>query len=273
MSNARIVVDADMRRVDSAAARTRGEVKKVGAEAGNVGQQFDKWGRQMAARMVSLTAILGLMRSISEEGRKQQGAAADAAKAVGSSALKQGLAASRLGLSSEQAGALTTPGARSRDEMVGFLDALSRGDQRGADHPMVFRSAALLNSGLYEQDEVMDALRRGDIGRLEAGASGRLANLSTEARAELATRTAEGGAGERAQRAQLDRGGFRARAVAAHRGVQAAESPWSEWGASKVEGWVPGASQLRDSRIESLLQEQNRIIEESQRPSLPRPPE
>ncbi len=201
MSNSKIVVDADTGKIEAGAKRTEEGFKRIGKEAGNVGGQIDKWGRQLADKVAGLGAILATIRAVGQEIDRQKTAAAGANRSLGGGALGRSQAVRELGLDQIAGGAanvdaVITGGAggtsvESRDAFLAAMAGRKGKDRITSQNAM--KALSLFNSGLFSQDELLSAATGSGRG-LDAmlGQQGqRFEALSPQAREELAFRQRE----------------------------------------------------------------------------------
>jgi hypothetical protein len=208
-NGAKIVLDADASKVVGEAKKAGDELKKAARAGGSIGDEFEKMPGKIAKTVVGVGALLRAVAAVSQELNKVQTQAADANRQSGGAALDRDIAGARLGLTSTQSQALSTPGARSTQEMDQMLGSMVglKGPGGGAiDQQSVFRAAQLYRGGGFDRDEIVEALRNGTLDDLQKQAGDRVAGFGQESQQELAVRDFENQNSAAALAARADRG-------------------------------------------------------------------
>ncbi len=208
-NSAKIVLDADASKVIGEAKKVGDELKKTARHGGSIGEEFDKMPGKIAKTVVGVGALLRAVAAVSQELNKVQTQAADANRQSGGAALDRGISGARLGLTSTQTEALSSPGARSTQEIDSLLSSLvgSKGPGGGAiDQRTIFRAVEAFKTGGFDKDEVIEAVRNGSVDDLVNGASARVGGLGEESQQEIAVRGFENQNTAAALAARADRG-------------------------------------------------------------------
>ncbi len=223
-SSAKVVIRGDAKALVNEAKKGEDAVNKIGGAADRAVGTFDKIGKSLAQAVAKAVALKLALSGI-EEWRKRQEATAGANKTKGDGVVSRGLAAAKLGITSQQADAFTTAGGKSRDELTGFLTSLASGDNAKFLGPSgVARAMATYNSGQFAEGEVLDAAKAGRIDALMAETGTRAANMSPEMAEQLAARREENALASRTEDA-LAGSGLGRRMAAARIETFNAESP------------------------------------------------
>jgi len=274
-SRSKIVLDADDTRARGVAKGLGEEFKKTTKQAAGVGRELEQWGGKLAKTIASVGAVARSISAVSEEFRKLQREAGDANRTSGGAALDRGITAARLGISAQDAAALTAPGSRNAGEVDGFLNALLGTKVLGGpapDRTQIFRATNLFRGGGFAQEEIIRALEEGRLGELEASAQGRIEALGGEAQDELALRGFENEQAARALEARAARGRS-VRVGQAARDRRNAESPGSavvQGVAGALTGPLGGDALIETADV-ALMSEQNAILQRIANNTAPRP--
>ena len=259
-NSAKVVIKGDASQLVKEAEKGKAAVENVGKAGAGAAGQFQKMAGELGKNVARALALKMALKEAFEAFKIYQEASAKANKDSGKSAVERDLAAARLGLSSSEAAAITSGGNRTRDESLGFLSSLASGDNaKMLDKQGVFRANALFNSGLFSQEEVMEAAKGGRLESLFAESGTRSAALSPRAAQELSVRAQERAFADRAAAAD-DARDAGARLAAAHYAARAAESPKSAavlqaTGMDAVAQAIQGAI---DGQTQELLQNDRR---------------
>ena len=193
---AKIIIDADAAKVIAEAIKAGDAIEKAGKRARSFGRAIADSNRELAGTVVKTAVLLKTLDAVAETYEKFRKMTVDASGKIGGAELKAQLAGQRLGLSAEQSsGLLVGEGATTADERAGYLEKLAGmvGD-KGAGNltaESASRAAALFRTGLYREDELSDAIKKGTLGDLEA--DDRKSKLTGLARKEYVTRSYEMG--------------------------------------------------------------------------------
>ncbi len=229
-----IKIKGDNTQLDAATAKSIESMKQLGQHAGRAGGHAKTFGEAMSHANTHLerSLIRGLslahvMKEAAAAAKEFQDEAARASKSVGGNALKRDLAAKDLGMTSDQAAqAVSGNGAASAEERNSFFASLAgmksgRGKQ-ALTQQQAFKLQSAFNSGAYSEEELKKIAETGDFDKIDVG--GRLAGLGEDARKELATRSREYSAKERAEEIR-SKSGYKTRAADADIDLRNAEHP------------------------------------------------
>lgn len=265
-AQAKIVFDADAAKIIAEALRAQGAVKKVGTEAKGVGKAMEQWGGGLAKSLIGVGALVGMIRGAAAALKEANAATAAASKTVGGGALDRGMAANRLGITGAQAEAFTSPGRRSREEQTALLSALASGGK--LDTQSVARATELFGSGVFSQEEIVEAARSGGLGALRGQMGAREGNLTATARGELDSRTFENQRADQAAQTRAE-GGGRERQLQAIKDDFRARNRVSGAALDAISSATGGVFDAEESAI---LAHQNRdILQQIARNTAPRP--
>jgi len=190
-SGAKIVIRGDAKHLVDQAKKGEEAIDKIGKKGASAAEMIGKMGDQLHKAVVKAVALQAALSAV-EQVAKRQAATAEGSRNAGKTVVERDLAAMKLGLSPQQAAALTTPGAQSREDLTGFLGDLASGDTAKFLGPQgVFRAQALFASGLFGKDEVLTAAKEGRLDGLFSEASIRQGKMTPELATELATRREE----------------------------------------------------------------------------------
>jgi hypothetical protein len=194
MTDSKIVVDADLGRVDSKAKKTRGEVEQVG-------KAFNKWGSEITSAALRLGSVVRAITAIGDEIEKNQNKAIGASKTAGGGALERGRALRQLGLGDGPGGVAAADaairglaGGATLDERGAFLGQLAAA-QKSSKHQFkredLVRAINLHSEGITSGEEIIKALTTGKLDKLIAENAQRRSTLSQTERNELDDRNFE----------------------------------------------------------------------------------
>jgi hypothetical protein len=184
-SGAKVVIRGDAKHAVQEAKKVEDAVDNIGKKGKSAGDVLGKMGDQLAKAVVKAVALQTALAGVAEWQKRQSDTAAGS-RSRGKSVIERDQAAAKLGLNAQQAAALTTPGAQSRDDLTGFLSTLASGDNaRFLGQEGIFQAQALFNSGAYSKDEVMSAVREGRVPQLMRDMPRRLAAMTPEGVAHL----------------------------------------------------------------------------------------
>jgi len=224
-SGAKIVFRGDAKHLVDQAKKGEKAVEGIGKAGASVSEQFGKMGGELGkavARALALKAALKAAVGVIKEVHNE---ASQASRDVGKASVDRDLAAVRLGISAQDAAAITSGGVKSREEMTGFLGTLaSNDDARQLGRQGVFRAAGLFGTGVFSQEEVLGAVKNRTLDALITQTGARFAALSPESARELQLRAAENTFAARAFDAKRNRGATE-RVADARYDALAAESP------------------------------------------------
>lgn len=174
--------------------------------AKSFGEAWEHANTYMARQVVHALSLGGALKESLNVLKEYEERSEKAAKDLDDLRLKRAYAAEKLGISEERAEALTGAGSSvSPERLVGFLGELSkqgsRATARGAGGASAGRvigaseaetALGLLRTGLFDDDEVLRAARRGQLGTLQSHAKDVAAHLSPEARSIMESRAKVG---------------------------------------------------------------------------------
>lgn len=272
----KIVLDADASKVVSEAKRGGDAFKQAAHEAAGVGKQLEKYGDHLARTVIGASAVIRAIEAISNAVREYGKATADASKKAGATGVSAGLAGARLGLSGADTSALTGgASAKSADEVASFLATLAgtKGPGKQAvGRTDAFRATSLFKSGLFDSDEITEAIGKGDLAGLMKSAGKRRALLGSGVTDELDVRARENQAENYATSTTAANGGARRRLIDANLAEQKARNPVSGAALSAAYG-APLVGGLFESEAAGLvafkLDQQTQIMrDQGNRPAL-----
>lgn len=221
MSDATIVIDADtsgfVRKTKAAVGETKKGAKGLSQE---MGKAFEGFSKTLITAGAIKAALVGAATAATQMARE----AAKVSQDAGGSRLNRGRTLARLGLGSDFNRTVeNASGGTSTDERDAFLRALVGAGVKG---PRAAQAFNLYAEGLFDQDEVISAAKRGRAGlsQLSAQRSQRAQALGVEGLTELGIRDAERQAQTRVTDTASDTGA-RARIAAARLAALRAENP------------------------------------------------
>lgn len=249
-ANGKIVLDADHGKIDKAADRTKKKYQDIGKGAQTVGSEMQKWGKQAANTLVGVSAILQGIRAAGRELQRQRQEAASTSKAKGQELLERGKSVRALGLDIATGGAdrglasVTSTGMVDQSRIDSFIGGLARMKKGERPSPRnVLQGVALLQSGLFDEAEISEAMKSpAKLRKLQGETQSRQARLSFAERREMATQFFERQADTQAT-AAISARGQDPRIMAAIQQRQDANNPLGALFYNTV-GAVPGVGEL-----------------------------
>jgi hypothetical protein len=204
------------------------ETKKHAEHVKSVGGQWQHANEHMARAVLKGTAIFEVIKAATEQMNKLAEKSAELSKGAGTETLERGRAFGTIG-ADEGTRALVESGqgGATNEERTQGLQALAGLKQEGKiplSHSMVVRYLALMNTGLYKPDELIQMLRQGRPLPGDDDVAKRLESIGEKGRAELAVRSAERQAESRSRDA-TEESGRRVRAYNANSEAQRLEHP------------------------------------------------
>ena len=290
MSDNKIVLKADHGHVDKAADKTHRKyegiaktTKDMGKATGGVADEMSKWGKTAANTLIGIGAVLQMIGKVGNELKKQRQEAVDSSKKIGGSSLERSGNLRKLGLTKlfgggDQAeGAVTAQGAGKQDEIDALLGQAA-GSKEKVSPENVMSGVRLLNTGLFTQAEVADAMSsRSKLRRLESETADRGKSLTKHGAIELATRVEEN-KGRNATEGKNFAAGIAARATDITRSIHDTNNPITGFLMNTAEeAPVVGSffGKIRDygstpqsSEIVKAIAEQSKILRQKPRPNL-----
>ncbi len=230
MSDVVLRIDADTARYIAKIAAASEQTKQLGHHTKGIGDQWAHANEHLGRTLIRGAALSEVFSKLTEEANKFAKTTADISKASGGDALARSNAANQLGVGkipgidafiNNASGAATSKERTSGLEQLASYNETSRFK---VTPKTVTRYIALVSSGLYKPDELINLLKQGKPLPNDEEQARRLADLTPEAREEIEARTEEHALEIRKEEAAQDAGG-RNRRFAAKREAAELEHP------------------------------------------------
>lgn len=225
----KVVIDADASKAVAAAKKTGDAFKDATKQAAGLGGQIDGFASKFAKTLVGVGAVTRAIAAAAQEVVNLQRAAADASRKTGGNALDSATAGARLGLTGRESAAFTAAsGGRSREDMIGLLNALADAEGPGrvkVTKTNAFQAREAFSRSTVTSQEAVEAAQKGLGKELIGTADKRFALIGDDAQGELAIRQKENAAAEQAAQINAARNGGRNRLAQSQRALRNARDP------------------------------------------------